>query len=195
QITELFDKPPSSRCCCGRIQLQKGAGIIGGLSLVSVLCNALLVMLGVGRLGLNPYFEVLLLLFDFFSVVCLLRGLHKRKSGLLRPFLFFNFLWNAGLILLFVWCLIRMAKGTDLSKPIMTQLGRSRPHHPHHHSFLNMHRPPPEETGTHWLGFLLLAALAALIIVGCSFIHIVYRTFRMFAYDEEKEATRLTPPI
>ncbi|KAF8384024.1 hypothetical protein PRIPAC_73166 [Pristionchus pacificus] len=194
EATELFEKPPSIKCCCGKIHLQKGAGIIGGLSLVSVLLNALLVLLGVGRLGLNPYFEVLILIFDFFSVVCLLRGLHKRKSGLLRPFLFFNFLWNAGLILLFIWCMIRMARGTDLSKPIMNQLGRSRPSPHHANPFLNLGRPP-EESGTHWLGFLLLGALAVLICVGCSFIHVIYRMFRVFAYDEEKEANRLTPPI
>ncbi|VDO84850.1 unnamed protein product [Heligmosomoides polygyrus] len=136
--------------------------------------------------------QVMLLVVDFFTVFFLFLGLSKHRAGLMKPYMFFNSIWTLCLCLLLVICLWKIIKGSDLPNNILSNLHnlnsptiihdhQSDHHHP------QMRQPLQASSG---VSFLVTAAvmlsLVAIIIVDGFFVHIVYRTFSLFAYLEDK---------
>ncbi|CAJ0609064.1 unnamed protein product [Cylicocyclus nassatus] len=185
------DPAPPDSCCCGKVKIQVGCRIIAVCSLLAIIANAVLYFFGIPRLGLSGTIEIFLLIVDFLTVFFLFLGLSKQRAGLLKPYLFFNSLWTLCLCLLLIVCLWRLIKGAELSNNILSNLQniRAQPMEPleddYHH-----HRLHPTSSASSGVSSLVTAAvmlgLVAIIIVDGFFVHIVYRTFHFFAYQEDK---------
>ncbi|EYB99443.1 hypothetical protein Y032_0122g1053 [Ancylostoma ceylanicum] len=189
---EFADDPiPPSTCCCGKVKIQVGCRIVAICSLLAIIANAVLYFFGIPRLGLSGTIEIFLLIVDFLTVFFLFLGLSKQRAGLLKPFLFFNSLWTLCLCLLLLVCLWKIIRGGELSNNILSNLQniRAQPTEPpeddyHHH---RVHPTASISTGVSCLvTAAVMLGLVTIIVVDGFFVHIVYRTFHFFAYQEDK---------
>ncbi|VDL69545.1 unnamed protein product [Nippostrongylus brasiliensis] len=142
----------------------------------------------VERGGLSGTVEVVLLALDFLTVLFLFLGLSKNRSGLMKPYMFFNSVWTLCLCLLLVICLWKIIKGSDLPNNILANLNNLQS------DIVEDDEHHPQLRSTHQVSsgvsFLVTAAvmlgLVVIIIVDSIFVHIVYRTFTWIAYMEDK---------
>ncbi|CAB3399955.1 unnamed protein product [Caenorhabditis bovis] len=173
---------PPNYYCCSQVKIIKTCRVVGVFSLIGFFINLVLYFMGISKLGLNGYFEAFLLIFDFISVMTLMCGVSKKRPGLLKPFMFYTTIWSIGLIILFLIFLVHLFRGTHgVSRNILENL-RSINADPNEYRF----RRPDSSSTAIIVTLLVTAAMVTVIVVECVFLHIVYRTFQYFAYNEEK---------
>ncbi|KHJ98212.1 hypothetical protein OESDEN_01807 [Oesophagostomum dentatum] len=189
---EFADDPvPPNTCCCGKVKIQLACRIVAICSLMAIVANAVLYFFGIPRLGLSGTIEIFLLIVDFLTVFFLFLGLSKQRAGLLKPYLFFNSLWTLCLCLLLLVCLWRIVRGAELSNNILSNLQNIRaqpteaPEDTYHHH--RIHPTAPVSAGVSYLvTAAVMLGLVTIIVVDGFFVHVVYRTFHCFAYQEDK---------
>uniref|UniRef100_A0A8R1DSV7 Uncharacterized protein n=1 Tax=Caenorhabditis japonica TaxID=281687 RepID=A0A8R1DSV7_CAEJA len=92
-------------------------------------------------------------------------------------------MWNFGMIVLFLVFFYHLLKGTsDVSRNILDNL-KSLRQNPDEYHF----RSRESSTTAILVTLGVMAAMALVIIINCIFLHVVYRTFQFFAYQEEKK--------
>ncbi|CBW44384.1 MARVEL domain-containing protein [Caenorhabditis elegans] len=177
------DPIPPNSYCCNSCHIQKACRAVAVFAFLGFIINLVLYFMGISKLGLNGYLEAFLLIFDCISLLTLFCGVSKQRSGLLKPYLFYNVIWNFGMIILFLVFVYHMLKGTsDVSRNILDNLKalRSNPDEYHFRS--------RESVTTAILVTLgVMAAMSFVIVINCIFLHVVYRTFQFFAYQEDKK--------
>ncbi|CAD6185338.1 unnamed protein product [Caenorhabditis auriculariae] len=187
------DPIPPGSYGCGRVETI--CRLVGILSFLAFAANSALYFMGVSRLGLNGYLEVLLLFCDGVAVLAILIGVSKRKSGLLKPYLIFNTLWILGLFILFVVCLWKIIRGSDgVARSILENLRALKPSD---EVFSRSESFQGSRTAATVATLVVMSAMAFVIFVDCLFLHIVYRTFQFFAYleDQRREENNKKDPL
>ncbi|CAI5456180.1 unnamed protein product [Caenorhabditis angaria] len=175
---------PPSHYCCGKFKLHKVCRIVGIFSLIGFIINLVLYFMGLSKLGLSGYLETFLLIFDFIAVFTLLYGVSKKRSGMLKPYLFYNTIWSFGLIILFLAFMWQIVKGShDVSRNLLENIYSLRNTREDDYHY---HRPSYSTTVAVLVTLGVVSAMLSTIIVDCLFLHIVYRTFQFFAYTEDK---------
>ncbi|KAK6760426.1 hypothetical protein RB195_021771 [Necator americanus] len=184
------DPMPPNTCCCGKVKIQMGCRIVATCSLLAIIANAVLYFFGIPRLGLSGTIEIVLLIIDFLTVFFLFLGLSKHRAGLLKPYLFFNSLWTFCLCLLLLVCLWKIIRGGELSNNILSNLQNIRAQPTEEPEDDYHRRIHPTNSVSAGVSYLVTAAvmlgLVTIIVIDSFFIHIVYRTFHFFAYQEDK---------
>uniref|UniRef100_A0A1I7U177 GST N-terminal domain-containing protein n=1 Tax=Caenorhabditis tropicalis TaxID=1561998 RepID=A0A1I7U177_9PELO len=191
------DPIPPSHYCCNTCHIQKACKTVAIFAIAGFVINIILYFMGISKLGLNGYLEAFLLIFDCISLLTLLCGVSKQRSGLLKPYLFYNVsflvlfltinyvlqtIWNFGMIILFLVFVYHMLKGTsDVSRNILENVKSLRSNPDEYHF-----RSRESFTTAIVVTLGVMAAMALVIVINCLFLHVVYRTFQFFAYQEEK---------
>ncbi|EFO89634.1 hypothetical protein CRE_07437 [Caenorhabditis remanei] len=176
------DPIPPSHYCCNTCHIRKACRTVAIFAIIGFIINIVLYFMGISKLGLNGYLEAFLLIFDGISLVTLLCGVSKQRSGLLKPYLFYNTIWNFGMVILFLVFVYHMLKGTsDVSRNILENVKALRTNPDEYHF-----RSRESFTTAVLVTLGVMAAMALVIIINCIFLHVVYRTFQFFAYQEDK---------
>ncbi|CAP35182.1 Protein CBG17557 [Caenorhabditis briggsae] len=176
------DPIPPSHYCCNTCHIQKACRTVAIFAIIGFIINIVLYFMGISKLGLNGYLEAFLLIFDCISLLTLLCGVSKQRAGMLKPYLFYNAIWNFGMIILFLVFVYHMLKGSsDVSRNILENVKALRANPDEYHF-----RTRESFTTAILVTTAILAAMAVVIIINCIFLHVVYRTFQFFAYQEDK---------
>ncbi|PIC16932.1 hypothetical protein B9Z55_023354 [Caenorhabditis nigoni] len=176
------DPIPPSHYCCNTCHIQKACRTVAIFAIIGFIINIVLYFMGISKLGLNGYLEAFLLIFDCISLLTLLCGVSKQRAGMLKPYLFYNAIWNFGMIILFLVFVYHMLKGSsDISRNILENVKALRANPDEYHF-----RSRESFTTAILVTIAIMAAMAVVIIINCIFLHVVYRTFQFFAYQEDK---------
>ncbi|CAJ0935655.1 unnamed protein product, partial [Mesorhabditis belari] len=181
------DPMPPDTCCCGKFFILRGCRFVAIISLISVLANTVLYAFGFTRFGVSAWIEIGVLVLEFLTIFMLFCGLARKRSGFLKPYLFFNTIWAICLCILFIMCLWQLIRGGNLSANLWRNL-KALKSQSDQERIRDVYRKK-EDINAALLGMATataMTALASLIVVDFLFVQIVYRTFHYLAYKEDK---------
>ncbi|CAJ0583758.1 unnamed protein product, partial [Mesorhabditis spiculigera] len=187
QTYDFEDEPmPSDSCCCGKVHIMKGCRAVAILSLLSVIANGILYVFGFTRFGVSTWIEILILIFELFTIFMLFCGLSRKRSGFLKPYLFFNTIWAVCLCILFLMCVWQLIRGGNMPANLWKNLKHMKGQSEFDRAKESFRKSDDNTIIIGIVTALAMTGLASLIVVDFIFVQIVYRTFHYLAYKEDK---------
>ncbi|CAD5228614.1 unnamed protein product [Bursaphelenchus okinawaensis] len=102
-MTPQIDPEPSPRyeafekweleymCCCRAVHVKQGSLMIGVVSAILILYSLLSLLLSSEKNSVYEYVQLMMLIFDMATVICLLEGVRRENHKMLLPYLIYMF--------------------------------------------------------------------------------------------------------
>ncbi|CAD5234474.1 unnamed protein product [Bursaphelenchus xylophilus] len=108
--------------CCVEWPVTKSARLVAYISLISAICNLVIMILAQNEASFSIAIDVFFLIIEFSCVLSLFYGINRKKAGPLKPFIICGVIWNAFLVLLLLFCVIQLFDQDRFTSEVLLNL-------------------------------------------------------------------------